>query len=1029
MAKRAGFQLLALIVALLLAFPVGPASAASIATGTVRGRVTDAEDGSPVVSAQVTIVGSRLAVATNTNGEYVLAGVPSGTVTVRVVRIGYTPAVLSAVVPDGGTVVANFTVTRSVTRLEQVVTTATGDLARREVGNVMTTLSADALVKEAPIKNVNELLQSRVPGVLIVQGSGTVGSSSSIRIRGTSSLSLTNEPIVVVDGVRYDNAPIISNTTTQRVNAFGDFNPEDIESVDVIKGPSAAALYGTAAANGVIVIKTKRGAQGKTQWRVFAEQGGIVQPSKFEPNWYSWGHNLTNGVRVGGNIQCKVVNAALNRCVVDSLTTNNPYANKLTNPYATGESRNFGANASGGGDLLRYFVSVTRMNEVGPYQMPDTDVKRITLERGTPPTGIQLRPNQLQQTSMRGNFSFALAPQATIDVNVGFTDRNLRTPFDGGFFAGLTFQLMTAPGFTSNRTFGTQREFVGDIFSIEQRLSEQRWTGSTVFNWTPLDWLRLNAVMGFDQNNTYNYRLQKNGEGNSIGNSWNPIGREGGKDADRANINKTTFNFNGTATRSLTHAITSKTTVGVQWNKDAAYDAASSGYGLLPGATTPNAAGRIRTSSEFTTENATKGGFIEEQMAWRDRLFGTVGVRQDQNSAFGRTVGNTTYPRASLSYLISDERWFPAIKYVDRLRLRAAWGKAGVQPGTTAALQFLTGSTFPIGGVEVPGLRLSSIGNEKLKPEVTTETEVGADFALFKERINIELTYFNKQSKDALFQRPLPPSFGAGGFRFENIAAVQNAGVELSFDAQVIDKRELNWRFRLGGSHLTNKLVSAGDVPLAVTPGARQVVGYPLFGLWDRKILSYSDGNGDKRITENEVVLSDTMMFRGSTLPQWEAGITNTFGILHNTVHLTAQIDYRGGFYNQFGYQNQRCVSTGNCRAVNDPTSPLDDQVAAVMGSSSTNKTIWGFFVPNDFVRLREVGVSYDFPKTLTQKYFGSKATSFSVSARNLAILWTKYPGLDPEANSSVNNTGGGNNDFFSPPVLRTFQARLNVSF
>ena len=252
---------------------------------------------------------------------------------------------------------------------------------------------------------------------------------------------------------------------------------------------------------------------------------------------------------------------------------------------------------------------------------------------------------------------------------------------------------------------------------------------------------------------------------------------------------------------------------------------------------------------------------------------------------------------------------------------------------------------------------------------------------------------------------------------------------QLSFDAQIIDHRNLNWRLRLGGSHLTNKLVSAGDVPLAVTPGARQVVGYPLFGLWDRKILSYSDANGDNRITENEVVLSDTMMYRGSTLPEWEAGITNTFGILKNTVHLTAQIDYRGGFYNQFGYQNQRCVSTGNCRAVNDPTSPLADQTAAVMGSSSTNKTIWGFFVPNDFVRLREVGVSYDFPKTLTQKYFGSKATSLSLSARNLAVLWTKYPGLDPEANSSVNNTGGGNNDFFSPPVLRTFQARLNVAF
>lgn len=160
-----------------------------------------------------------------------------------------------------------------------------------------------------------------------------------------------------------------------------------------------------------------------------------------------------------------------------------------------------------------------------------------------------------------------------------------------------------------------------------------------------------------------------------------------------------------------------------------------------------------------------------------------------------------------------------------------------------------------------------------------------------------------------------------------------------------------------------------------------------------------------------------------------EAGVTNTFGFLKNTVHITAQFDYRGGFFNQWGYESQRCVSTGNCRAVNDPTAPLEAQARSVMGASSANKTIWGFFVPNDFVRFRELSVTYDFSKNLTQKYLRSKGASLSLSGRNLGVLWTKYPGLDPEANSSVANTGGGNNDFYSPPVLRTYQVRLNVAF
>src|SRR5206468_3332576 len=176
---------------------------------------------------------------------------------------------------DNSQAAANFSLDRAVARLEEVVTTATGEQSRREMGNVVATIKADSVAQTAPVTTVNEMLQARTAGVQVIQGQGVVGSSSSIRIRGTSSLSSSNEPLIVVDGIRYDNGAEPGNTSAGvRINRF-QINPDDIQSLDIIKGPSAAALYGTAAANGVIVIKTKRGSASAPRWSGYGE-GGVT---------------------------------------------------------------------------------------------------------------------------------------------------------------------------------------------------------------------------------------------------------------------------------------------------------------------------------------------------------------------------------------------------------------------------------------------------------------------------------------------------------------------------------------------------------------------------------------------------------------------------------------------------------------------------------------------------------------------------------------------------------------------------------
>ena len=198
-----------------------PDSLSAQGTGRIRGRVTDADDKSALPAVQISVVGTSTGAVTGATGQYVITGLNAGPVTLRVRRIGYTSKTQDVVVVAGGEVVADIIMSRAATQLSEVITTATGDVEKKSFGNVVATIKADSLVGKAPITTVNELLQARTAGVQVIQGTGQTGASSSIRIRGASSLSLTNEPLIIVDGIRFDNSPASSNFSSIRVNRFG----------------------------------------------------------------------------------------------------------------------------------------------------------------------------------------------------------------------------------------------------------------------------------------------------------------------------------------------------------------------------------------------------------------------------------------------------------------------------------------------------------------------------------------------------------------------------------------------------------------------------------------------------------------------------------------------------------------------------------------------------------------------------------------------------------------------------------------
>src|SRR3989441_8428090 len=362
-------------ISAVIALLVGTVPVAAAQQGAVGGVVTDQTSGNPIGAARVAAVGTAVFAQTNATGGYRLSGLSRGQVTLRVSAIGYGAVTRVVTVAGGEAATQDFALTLQPYSLDEIVVTATGEQAKREVGNVINSIRADSLVQTRPIANMNDLLSAKAPGVDVLAGNLT-GAGSRVRIRGTNSLSLNNEPLYIIDGVRMTSANNsssigIGGTNPSRIN---DINPEELESIEVVKGPSAAALYGTAASTGVIVIKTKRGTPGPTRWTVYAEQGLIKGYNAYPTAFRGWmthpsgipdsGSLATNG------IQCFLTDVAAGRCRQDNVTAFNLFEDPQTSPNATGYRNQYGIQGQGGSDATRYFVSGGWENEVSQLKMP-----------------------------------------------------------------------------------------------------------------------------------------------------------------------------------------------------------------------------------------------------------------------------------------------------------------------------------------------------------------------------------------------------------------------------------------------------------------------------------------------------------------------------------------------------------------------------------------------------------------------------------------------------------------------------------
>jgi TonB-dependent SusC/RagA subfamily outer membrane receptor len=721
---------LACILALIMSgqAQVAPAQGTS---GRITGRVVDQATQQPVGQVNVFVVGTTRGSATQPTGVYTILGVPAGTHQLRASRIGYQPQTRSVTVRAGEEVTADFTLTAAATTLEQVVVTATGETQRvREQGASVARLQPPP-ERLAAVPTLTQTLAAQVPGVQVLASGGTTGTGARVRIRGANSLTLSNEPLIIVDGIRVAGGGngISIGFGGQAPSRLEELNPDEIETFEVLRGPAATGLYGTQAANGVIQITTKRGRAGRTVWNAWAEYGQAKDVSDFPANYGGWFTCDATAIAVGlcgpgttgqPAFRCDLDLVSAGFCVQDSIATFNPLKDPSTTPYRTGRRNQVGFSAAGGVERVTFFISGEREDEAGVY-----------------------RTNNLGRSHARANVRAFLTNTLDATLTTGYIDSRIQLPGNDNTFLGYIsnglagFARKNDPGSVNQDGYDPLGPASLDFFFNRQ--TSRRFIGSLQANWSPLTWLRITGTTGLDLINRFDNQTVP--PERILLDTDTQIGF---RTANRFEFGTYTSQLSATGTFNLRPTLTSTTTGSFQYQRETTQGVRAFGRRLVAGTESLDGAIERFAVGEDNVENRLIGGILTQQFGWRDRLFATAGVRVDDNSAFGKSFGTAAYPLAQLSWVASEEGFFPRVPGLSSLRLRAAVGQSGLRPDVNDALTIFNPIAGRRPGTEAAAVTLAGLGDPNLRPERTTEYDAGVDITGWNDRLTLGLTYYSK---------------------------------------------------------------------------------------------------------------------------------------------------------------------------------------------------------------------------------------------------------------------------------------------
>jgi TonB-linked SusC/RagA family outer membrane protein len=977
-----------LLAALLLVPGLLVSAERAAAQMSIGGMVISEQSLAPVAGAQVVVEGTGRGSLTATNGRFLIPGLQPGEVTLRVTRLGFRPATVTARVGD---LDVRVSIAEQAVELDAVVVTGTAGAVRaRELGNAIAQIHAADVVDNQPIQSVQDLIRGRAPGVVFTAGTGMAGAGSQIRVRGISSLSLSTRPLLYVDGIRVDNAgnsgPGVQGLGNAVVSRLNDINPDDIESIEIIKGPAAATLYGTEASNGVIQIITKRGQVGRSVTNLKVRQGA---------NWFANAENRMpisywRNPRTGEIEELNIVRQERERG---------------TPIFRTGHDQGYDLSFSGGAENVRYYLS-------GSWERQE---------------GIE-RFNHLNRWSGRANLT--VSPHNSLDVtgSLGYVSSDARLVWEGsggGVMWSTTFATPRRHYFVDGsphpaRGFLTAPHEAFEHYFVGQELG--RFIGSVQLNHRPAHWFTQRLTIGSDASREGNNILAERTD------DLIPfLGQVlGSRTAGRREVTNNTFDYSGTFQFPLGQQLVSSTSLGGQFYRVFTTNVTATGTQFpAPGLTVVNAAA-VQRGGESQVENATVGIFAQQQVGWRDRLFVTGALRADDNSAFGENFNLVYYPKGSVSWVVSEEPFFN-FPVVSTLRFRAAYGQSGQQPAAFAALRTYSPVT---GRGDQPAVTPQTVGNPDLGPERGKELELGFDSGFFDERVGLQLTYYDQRTTDAIVLRSVAPSTGFAGSQWVNIGEVLNRGLEMLIDVNPVRRQTVDWRVGLNLATNENEVIHLGGEMESLVMNAQfgweSRVGYPASSFFHRRIVSAEitpEGRTANQMCDDDrggvvACTQAPMVFLGRTTPKYE-GAFNSAITLHDRVRIGALIDFRGGHVKWDGNTWVQCSIYWTCRENLYPQEADPLRLAAF----ERDLFIQSPYVANaGYAALRELTASFTIPDRFIGRFGGTGAT-ISVAGRNLHT-WTNWPGLDPEV-AYGHNWYEQNNQ---PPPAQ-FMTTINLNF
>ena len=989
-------------------------------TGTISGRIIDSATGRGISGATVKIAGTKLAITARDSGRFTLRNVPLGDALIIIRAFGYRPADRSVAVTDGTTAVFRIVLVAAPNVLSGVVTTANGTQRKIEVGNDITTLNVDSVMRVAPITTVTDLLETRVPGLTVLRTSGSPGDPSRIRLRGASSITGNNDPIVVIDGIRVyaaqsdsrndnlahsqigrtalkttDGVPVAGSIGYSAPSPLDQIDPGSIETIEVLKGPSASALYGSDAANGVIVITTKHGRAGPTQWAANVGFGRNSEPGNWPINYYRFGYGIASG---DGSLFCQWYDQT---CAQDSIIGFQALNDPRYTVFADhGSDQSYSGSVSGGVPTLQYSLSGSGTGEVGLIKLPEIEVQRYEKFYNQMVPGWMLRPQNYRTWGVSGQVTAVPTAKVRVTLSSSLFNSNqqnssLQTAInqlDGVYIDGS--QLASTP---------LASQFVER--ALDHQLTS---TNALTLSWQPVAWLQpimvqggINTIQRTDQTLIpYGINSAASGAEGTLNINGVPPDTTGSYGLGRGVSQVNTFNV-GTGTPNFFQNHIS-INVGGNVVSTSTSDFTAHTNQLASGVTEPSSfpttrldgsLGSPSTFGQTTTSGSTYGVFLTSTIHVLGNLYLNPGFRSDGGSSLGQSVGLTALPKIDLSYVLVDQSHPRGL--LTLLRPRLAVGRAETEPGPTERLRLFDG-TLP-GSLNgdtsyAQKVLLTTIGNTKLQPEQSNEIEGGLDMDVWQDRVSLTWTTFNKTRHNAILSIPLAPSVNGGANVNVNVGVIRETGHEATFNAQVFQSSALGWT--IGGNLTKQKSVvvslNKGQPTLDLGNGTRVQAGYPLFGRWAQPIAAFADANQDGIIEGNEVRLGDSAVYVGQQDPNYQLNINTGLTFLNGRLSLNATFAYENGL-TQF---NDGAIQSGAFALLaNTPGTPLAMQAAVLEATGVTNGT-GGYVVKSDKGAVARQRISASFKLSISYVSMSCPSTiQFRLRCRDcFAFLCCRYP-------------------------------------